>query len=130
MIDMSDLEDLDEISIDLEETSRHTEAQGSEQDTVIMARPAVPLAERSSDSESVDITFDLSDAATDETPTPSAAHETIAASAADDLLEAELELDLEAGEEQRPAEPEADLTIDLDAFDLSDDDADDRPQKS
>jgi hypothetical protein len=130
MIDMSDLEDLDDMSIDLEEAPDHTEAIVSGEDTVMMQNFAMPIAEEPSDSDSSDITFSLADAEDDDASTPFAPVETVAESGADDPLEADLELQLEAGEEQWSAEPEADLQIDLDAFDLSDDDEEDRPKQS
>jgi hypothetical protein len=129
MIDMSDLEDLDDISIDLEETPDHSEAMESEGATVIMPHFAGPMAAEPSDSTPPDVTFELSDAEDNDAAMPSAPLETVAESAVDDPVEAELELQLEEGEEQWSAEPEADLQIDLDAFDLSDDE-DDRPKQS
>jgi hypothetical protein len=130
MIDMSDLEDLDDISLDLDEPPGHTETISSEPDTAIMTRPPAPMAERPSESASPDITFELSDTEDDESSTPSVPLETADESAADDIFETAVELELETGEERRSAEPEADLQIDLDTFDLSDDDEEDRPKQS
>jgi hypothetical protein len=129
MIDMSDLEDLDGIDINLEEVPEHTEAIVSGEDTVIMQNFAIPMAEEPSESDAADITFSLAEADDDEASTPVVPPQTVPAAATDDPVEADLELQLEAEEEQWSAEPEADLQIDLDAFDLSDDDEEDRPKQ-
>ena len=130
MIDMSDLEDLDDISLDLDEPPGHTETILSEVDTMVMTRPPAPLAEPPSESASPDIVFELSDAEDDDASTPSVPLETAAASTADDVFETAVELELETGDERRSGEPEADLQIDLDTFDLGDDDVEDRPKQS
>jgi hypothetical protein len=129
MIDMSDLEDLDDMNLDLDESPDHTKTISSETDTVMMARTPVPLAERPSESASPDVVFELSDVEDDEDSTPSVPLETAADSAADDVFETAAELELEVGDERRSVEPEADLQIDLDTFDL-DDDAEDKPKPS
>jgi hypothetical protein len=130
MIDMSDLEDLDDISLDLDEPPGHTETISSEAETMVMTRPPAPLAEPPSESASPDIVFELSDAEDDDASTLSVPLETAAASAADDIFETAVELELETGDEQRSGEPDADLQIDLDTFDLGDDDVEDRPKQS
>jgi hypothetical protein len=130
MIDMSDLEDLDDISLDLDEPPGHTETISSEVDTTVMTRPPAPLAEPPSESASPDIVFELSDVEDDDASTPSVPLETAAESTDDDAFEAAMELELEGGDERRSAEPEADLQIDLDTFDLGDDDAEDKPKQS
>jgi hypothetical protein len=130
MIDMSDLEDLDDISLDLDEAPSHTETMSAEVDTLVMTRPPASLDEPAAESASPDIVFELSDAEDDDASTPSVALETAAESVAEDIFETAVELELETGDERRAAEPEADLQIDLDTFDLGDDDAEDKPKQS
>jgi hypothetical protein len=130
MIDMSDLEDLDDMRIDLDEIPEHPAPTMSEEDTLTMVRPPTPIAESPSDSESSDITFDLTEVDDDDAPPPSAALETVSETTTDDLLEAELELELEEGDAPKPAEPAADLLIHLDELDANDDEEEDRPKPS
>jgi hypothetical protein len=130
MIDMSDLEDLDDMRIDLDEIPEHPAPTMSEEDTLTMVRPPTPIAESPSDSESSDITFDLTEVDDDDAPPPSAALETVSETTTDDLLEAELELELEEGDAPKPAEPAADLLIHLDELDANDDEEKDRPKPS
>jgi hypothetical protein len=130
MIDMSDLEDLDDMRIDLDEIPEHPAPTMSEEDTLTMVRPPTPIAESPSDSESSDITFDLTEVDDDDAPPPSAALETVSETTTDDLLEAELELELEGGDAPKPAEPAADLLIHLDELDANDDEEEDRPKPS
>ena len=130
MIDMSDLEDLDDMRIDLDEIPEHPAPTMSEEDTLTMVRPPTPIAESPSDSESSDITFDLTELDDDDAPPPSAALETVSETTTDDLLEAELELELEEGDAPKPAEPAADLLIHLDELDANDDEEEDRPKPS
>jgi hypothetical protein len=129
MIDMSDLEDLDEIRIDLDETSSHTTPIASEEDTVTLDDAAIPRADSLSDSESTDITFELTDFEENDAPPPAAALEPRADPSADNLLEADLELELEE-DTPKPAEPETDLLIDFEELDLRDDEEEDRPKPS
>jgi hypothetical protein len=126
IIDMSDLEDLDEIRINLDETSSHTTPIASEEDTLAL-EDVTPRADSLSDSESTDITFALTDFEQNDAPPPAAALEPRADPSADNLLEAELELEEET---PKPAEPETNLLIDFEELDLSDDEEEDRPKPS
>jgi hypothetical protein len=130
MIDMSDLEDLDDMRLDLDEVPGHPVPAVSEEDTLTMVRPSMPIAESRADRDSSDITFDLTALDHADAPPPSAPLKTGAEMATEDVLEAGLELELEAGEAPKPAEPAADLLIHLDESTASDDEAEDRPKPS
>jgi hypothetical protein len=130
MIDMSDLEDLDDMRIDLDEIPSHSEPTVSEEDTLTMVQPPTPRAESLSDRESSDITFDLTELDDEDAPPPLVPLKTGAEMAPDDFLEAELDLELEEGEAQKPAEPAEDLLIHLDESTASDDEEEDRPKPS
>jgi hypothetical protein len=58
---MSDLEDLDDIRLDVEETPDQTETIALEEDTLMMPSASVPAVERPSESDAPDITFTLSE---------------------------------------------------------------------
>jgi hypothetical protein len=106
LIDMSDLEDLDDIHLDVEETSDQTEMIELEEDTLMM-----PSA---SESDASDIIFTLSEPAQEAAPLSVDPMETVS------------DLQLEGTEKQTSAEPETDLLINLEEFDLNDDEEDDR----
>jgi hypothetical protein len=124
LIDMSDLEDLDDISHDIEDTPGQTEKIGLEEDTLMMPSASVPAVERPSESNASDITFALSESEHEATPLPVDPMQTVSELAAADILEADL--DLEGTDKRASAEPEADLLINLEEFDLNDDEEDDR----
>jgi hypothetical protein len=121
---MSDLEDLDDIRLDIEETPGQTETIGLEEDTLMMPSASVPAVERPSESNASDITFALSESEHEATPLPVDPMQTVSELAAADILEADL--DLEGTDKRASAEPEADLLINLEEFDLNDDEEDDR----
>jgi hypothetical protein len=127
LIDMSDLEDLDDIRLDIEETPSQTETIEIEADTLIMPSASMPIIDRPSESASSDITFDLSEPAQEATPRSVDPQGTVSERAEDDSPQANLELDLEGQAERASAEPEADLLINLEEFDLDDDEEEDRP---
>jgi hypothetical protein len=87
----------------------------------------MPVIDRPSASASSDITFDLSEPEQEATPRSVDPLETAPELAADNILEADLELDLEGRAERTSAEPEADVQINLEEFDLNDDEEEDRP---
>jgi hypothetical protein len=115
LIDMSDLEDLDDIRLDVEETPDQTETIELEEDTLMMPSPSVPAVERPSESDASEITFTLSEPAQEAAPLPVDPMETVS------------NLQLEGTEKHTSAEPEADLLINLEEFDLNDDEEDRRP---
>lgn len=127
LIDMSDLEDLDDIRLDIEETPSQTETIELDADTLMMPSASMPVIDRPSESASSDITFDLSEPEQEATPRSVDPLETAPELAADNILEADLELDLEGRAERTSAEPEADVQINLEEFDLNDDEEEDRP---
>jgi hypothetical protein len=124
LIDMSDLEDLDDIRLDVEDAPDQTETIGLDEDTLMMPSASVPAVERPFESDAPDITFTLSEPEQEATPLPVDPTETVSEPAAADILEADLEL--QGMEKHTSAEPEADLLINLEEFDLNDDEDDDR----
>jgi hypothetical protein len=114
LIDMSDLEDLDDIHLDVEEAPDQPEMIALEEDTLMMPSASVPVVERPSESDASEITFTLSEPVQEAAPLPV------------DPIETVSDLQLEGTEQQTSAEPEADLLINLEEFDLSDDEEDDR----
>jgi hypothetical protein len=127
LIDMSDLEDLDDLRLDVEETSSQTETIELDEDTLMMPSAPVSAIDRPSESASADITFNLSEPEQEATPLSVDPIETVSEHTADDIPEAGLELQLKGKEGHTSAEPEADVLINLEEFDLNDDEDDDRP---
>jgi hypothetical protein len=94
---------------------------------LIMPSASIPIIDRPSESASSDITFDLSEPEQGATPRSVDPKGTVSELAPDDSAPANLELDLKGQAEHASAEPEADLLINLEEFDLNDDEEEDRP---
>jgi hypothetical protein len=131
LIDMSDLEDLDDIRLDVEEVPDQTETIELAEDTLMMPSASVPAVEKPSESDASDITFTLSEPVQEATSLPIDPMQAVSERATDDLRAAALDLQLEGTEKRTSADagPEADLLINLEEFDLNDDEEDDRPKQ-